>query len=53
LADRLLRRSEQHFKEDEGRLRSVTQEGDLDEFLNTAQLAATDFTAGASHSVLL
>ncbi|EPQ60470.1 kinase-like protein [Gloeophyllum trabeum ATCC 11539] len=27
------------------RLRSVTQENDLDEFLNTAQLAATDFTA--------
>ena len=28
------------------RLRSITQENDLDEFLNTAQLAATDFTAG-------
>ncbi|KAF8578414.1 hypothetical protein K439DRAFT_1621336 [Ramaria rubella] len=28
-----------------GRLKSVTQERDLDEFLNTAQLAATDFTA--------
>jgi hypothetical protein len=28
------------------RLKSVTQEGDLDEFLNTAQLAGTDFTAG-------
>ena len=27
-------------------LHSVTQENDLDEFLNTAQLAATDFTAG-------
>ncbi|KAJ7900158.1 P-loop containing nucleoside triphosphate hydrolase protein [Mycena olivaceomarginata] len=27
------------------RLKSVTQEGDLDEFLNTAQLAGTDFTA--------
>ncbi|KAH7910692.1 hypothetical protein BJ138DRAFT_1064590 [Hygrophoropsis aurantiaca] len=27
------------------RLKSVTQERDLDEFLNTAQLAATDFTA--------
>ncbi|KAF8898928.1 hypothetical protein BD779DRAFT_1486278 [Infundibulicybe gibba] len=27
------------------RLRSVTQEGDLDEFLNTAQLAGTEFTA--------
>ncbi|GJJ09874.1 hypothetical protein Clacol_004098 [Clathrus columnatus] len=27
------------------RLRSVTQERDLDEFLNTAQLAATDFAA--------
>ncbi|CDZ96722.1 Predicted GTP-binding protein MMR1 [Phaffia rhodozyma] len=34
-----------HFKEADDRLRSVTQEGDLDEFLNTAQLAATDFTA--------
>ncbi|KAG6830293.1 hypothetical protein H0H92_001371 [Tricholoma furcatifolium] len=28
------------------RLKSVTQERDLDEFLNTAQLAGTDFTAG-------
>ncbi|KAF8531891.1 P-loop containing nucleoside triphosphate hydrolase protein [Gautieria morchelliformis] len=28
-----------------GRLKSVTQERDLDEFLSTAQLAATDFTA--------
>ncbi|KAJ7042422.1 P-loop containing nucleoside triphosphate hydrolase protein [Mycena alexandri] len=27
------------------RLKSVTQEADLDEFLNTAQLAGTDFTA--------
>ena len=27
------------------RLKSVTQEKDLDEFLNTAQLAGTDFTA--------
>lgn len=27
------------------RLRSVTQEGDLDAFLNTAQLAGTEFTA--------
>jgi hypothetical protein len=25
----------------------VTQERDLDEFLNTAQLAGTEFTAGA------
>ena len=33
----------------------MTQERDLDEFLNTAQLAATDFTAGACllHSYLL
>jgi large subunit GTPase 1 len=29
------------------RLKSVTQERDLDEFLNTAQLAGTEFTAGA------
>jgi hypothetical protein len=29
------------------RLISVTQERDLDEFLHTAQLAGTDFTAGA------
>jgi large subunit GTPase 1 len=29
------------------RLKSVTQEGDLNEFLNNAQLAGTDFTAGA------
>jgi hypothetical protein len=28
------------------RLKSVTQEGDLDEFFNTAQLAGTQFTAG-------
>jgi len=28
------------------RLQSITQERDLDEFLNTAQLAGTDFTAG-------
>lgn len=28
------------------RLKSITQEKDLDEFLNTAQLAGTDFTAG-------
>jgi hypothetical protein len=27
-------------------LQSITQERDLDEFLNTAQLAGTDFTAG-------
>ena len=27
-------------------MKSVTQENDLDEFLNTAQLAGTDFTAG-------
>lgn len=31
-------------------LHSVTQENDLDEFLNTAQLAATDFSAGACTS---
>lgn len=30
------------------KLKSVTQQNDLDEFLNTAQLAGTDFTAGAS-----
>ena len=30
-------------------LKSVTQERDLDEFLNTAQLAATDFAAGPDH----
>jgi len=30
------------------RLKSVTQERDLDEFLNTAQLAGTEFTAGAN-----
>ena len=28
------------------RLKSVTQERDLDEFLNTAQLAGMEFTAG-------
>jgi len=28
------------------RLKSVTQERDLDEFLSTAQLAGTEFTAG-------
>ena len=32
------------------RLRSVTQEKDLDEFLNTAQLAGTEFTAGTSYA---
>lgn len=31
------------------RLASVTQERDLEEFLNTAQLAGTDFTAGAQN----
>lgn len=30
------------------RLKSVTQERDLDEFLNTAQLAGTEFTAGTT-----
>jgi large subunit GTPase 1 len=30
-------------------LKSVTQERDLDEFLNTAQLAGTEFTAGAQY----
>ena len=34
-------------------LHSVTQENDLDEFLNTAQLAATDFSAGELHSEVL
>ena len=34
-------------------LRSVTQENNLDEFLNTAQLAATDFAAGELHSKVL
>jgi len=33
--------------ESSSRLKSVTQENDLDEFLNTAQLAGTEFTAGA------
>lgn len=44
--------SSQHHTTDPGtakpswmRLQSVTQEGDLEEFLNTAQLADTDFTA--------
>ena len=32
-------------------LNSVTQENDLDEFLNTAQLAATDFSAGGRNLV--
>lgn len=32
----------------EAGLSSVTQENDLDEFLSTAQLADTDFSAGAS-----
>lgn len=31
------------------RLQSITQERDLDEFLNTAQLAGTQFTAGTSY----
>lgn len=35
-----------HTSELPSGLHSVTQENDLDEFLNTAQLAATDFTAG-------
>ncbi len=30
------------------RLKSITQEKDLDEFFSTAQLAGTEFTAGAS-----
>lgn len=34
------------------RLKSVTQEKDLDEFFSTAQLAGTEFTAGASPSLL-
>lgn len=33
------------------KLRSVTQENALDEFLNTAELAATDFTAERNNSV--
>lgn len=37
-------------KDSSTKLHSVTQERDLDEFLNTAQLAATDFTAGENHS---
>lgn len=28
------------------RLKSVTQEGDMEEFFNTAELAGTDFAAG-------
>jgi large subunit GTPase 1 len=41
----------QHTTEtDEGpnwvKLQSVTQEGDLDAFLHTAELAGTEFTAG-------
>lgn len=33
---------------------SVTQENDLDEFLNTAQLAETDFAAGEhEHACML
>lgn len=32
--------------ESASRLKSVTQERDLEEFLNTAQLAGTEFTAG-------
>jgi hypothetical protein len=32
---------------DSSRLQSVTQEKDLDEFLNTARLAGTEFTAGS------
>lgn len=37
------------------RLKSVTQERDLDAFLNTAQLAGTEFTAGlvSSHQLIL
>jgi len=30
------------------KLRSITQERDLDEFLSTAELAGTEFTAGTS-----
>lgn len=33
------------------KMRSVTQESSLDEFLNTAQLADTDFTAEKQHQV--
>lgn len=35
------------------RLKSVTQERDLDEFLNTAQLAGTEFTAGMRSAIFL
>ncbi|KAL7008701.1 hypothetical protein EMMF5_001963 [Cystobasidiomycetes sp. EMM_F5] len=34
-------------------LNSVTQENDLDEFLNTAQLAATDFSAGPARKAIV
>ena len=34
-------------------LHSVTQENDLDEFLNTAQLAETDFTAERNSNITL
>jgi large subunit GTPase 1 len=34
-------------------LHSVTQENDLDEFLNTAQLAGTDFTAERTNAITL
>ena len=36
---------------DSTRLQSITQERDLDEFLNTATLAGTNFTAGYSLSL--
>lgn len=36
----------QHASEISAGLSSVTQENDLDEFLSTAQLAETDFSAG-------
>ncbi|KIJ46381.1 hypothetical protein M422DRAFT_29248 [Sphaerobolus stellatus SS14] len=35
------------------RLQSITQERDLDEFLNTAQLAATDFTAERQNVMII
>lgn len=38
----------QHASEISAGLSSVTQENDLDEFLSTAQLAETDFSAGKS-----
>ncbi|KAK9470395.1 P-loop containing nucleoside triphosphate hydrolase protein [Dipodascopsis tothii] len=51
-AGRTTRRSARHTVDNAGvtqpswmRLKSVTQERDLDEFLNTAELAGTDFTA--------